>query len=82
MAAMDILFVVPYVPNLIRVRPYNLIRYLGLRGHRVTVATLWTNESEYASMENLRAHCHRVVALPISRWRSLFNAAATPACQA
>ena len=77
MAAMDILFVVPYVPNLIRVRPYNLIRYLGLRGHRVTVATLWTNESEYAAVEDLRALCHRVVALPISRWRSLFNAAAT-----
>lgn len=32
---MHILFLVPYPPNLIRVRPYNLIR-----GHAVTAATL------------------------------------------
>jgi hypothetical protein len=29
---MDILYVVPYVPNLIRVRPYNLIRHLSDAG--------------------------------------------------
>ena len=41
---MDILFVVPYAPNPVRVRPYEFIRTLLRRGHRVTVASLWTSE--------------------------------------
>ncbi len=70
---MNILFVVPYVPNLIRVRPYDLIRHLSARGHRVTVLTLWTNEQERADVEALRQHCHDVKALYLPRWRSLLN---------
>ena len=70
---MNILFVVPYVPNLIRVRPYNLIRHLSARGHRVTVLTLWTNEQERAEVEALKQHCHDVKALYLPRWRSLLN---------
>ncbi len=70
---MDILFVVPYVPNLIRVRSYNLIRYLSQRGHRVTVATLWVDEHDRADIERLREHCFGVHALPIPRWRSIWN---------
>ncbi len=70
---MRILFVVPYVPNLIRVRPYNLIRHLAARGHEVTVLTLWSSEEERADAEALKQHCHSVVALPLPRWRSLWN---------
>ncbi len=47
---MRILFVVPYTPNLIRVRPYNLIRGLAARGHPVTVATLWSSPQEQADL--------------------------------
>ena len=36
---MNILFIVPYVPDKVRVRPYNLIRNLTARGHQVSVAT-------------------------------------------
>jgi hypothetical protein len=70
---MNILFIVPYVPNLIRVRPYNLIRHLAARGHEVTVLTLWSTEGERADAEALKQHCHRVVALPLTRWRPLWN---------
>ena len=70
---MNILFIVPYVPNLIRVRPYNLIRRLAARGHEVTVLTLWSNQEERADAEVLKQHCHRVVALPLPRWRPLWN---------
>jgi glycosyltransferase involved in cell wall biosynthesis len=70
---MHILFVVPYTPNLIRTRPYNLIRQLARRGHDLTVLTLTTNAAEAADVEALRAVARRVIALPLSRWRSLAN---------
>jgi sugar transferase (PEP-CTERM/EpsH1 system associated) len=69
---MDILYIVPYVPNLIRVRPYNLIRSLTERGHRVTVMTLSNHEEE--DVRNLEGLCHRVYAYDLPTWRSLFNA--------
>jgi sugar transferase (PEP-CTERM/EpsH1 system associated) len=71
---MDILFIVPYVPSLIRVRPYNLIRSLTARGHRVTVMTVSTHEDE--DVARLEDHCHRVYACDLPAWRSFFNALA------
>ena len=43
---MNILFIAPYVPNLIYVRPYNLIRNLVKRGHHVHLLTLISNEAD------------------------------------
>jgi polysaccharide biosynthesis protein PslH len=70
---MNILFVVPYTPNLVRVRPYNLIRSLTARGNRVTVMTLYSDEAERNDAEVLKSECEAVVALPLSRSRSLMN---------
>ncbi len=72
---MNILFVVPYVPNLVRTRPYNLIRHLSQRGNQVTVLTLWTGEQERAQLDQLKQLCHEVIALPMPLWRSLLNSA-------
>ncbi len=72
---MEILFVVPYAPNLVRTRPYNLIRSLTKRGNRVTLLTLWTNEEERADLARLEQQIHRVLALPMPAWRSLWNCA-------
>lgn len=72
---MEILFVVPYVPNLIRTRSYNLIRGLTARGHRVTVATLWTTAADRQDVERLRADCAGVEAAALPRWRSAWNCA-------
>ncbi len=47
---MNILYIVPYTPNLIRVRPYILIRGLVARGHTVTFATLWSSPQEQADL--------------------------------
>ncbi len=57
---MNILFLVPYVPNLIRVRPYNLIRGLAARGHRVTVLAPWRTERDLQDIAILKTICHRV----------------------
>jgi len=70
---MNILFVVPYIPNQIRSRPYNLIRFLAGRGNRVTLVTLWTDEQEKQGLEEIQEVCQGVYALPMPAWRSLWN---------
>jgi polysaccharide biosynthesis protein PslH len=72
---MRILFFVPYTPNLIRVRSFNLIRHLSSRGHEVTVATLVSSESERTDAVTLADHCHEVVELSLPSWRSVVNCA-------
>lgn len=70
---LKILFIVPYAPNLIRVRPYNLIRSLSLRGHQVTLATLWTDPDELDDLERMRPYCRQIHAFPLKKWRSYWN---------
>lgn len=70
---MNILFIVPYVPNLVRTRPYNLIKQLSALGHRVTVKTVWADDQERADLEALTTICHDVQAIHIPIWRSLLN---------
>ncbi len=70
---MNILYVVPYVPNLIRVRPYNLIERLARRGNRVTVLTLIGDPIEHADVQNLNQICSRVESFCQTRSRSLVN---------
>lgn len=70
---MKILFIVPYPPSLIRVRPYNLIRELSRRGHQVTVATLWSDENEREDGERLRSVAYQVRLVRQPRWRSYLN---------
>lgn len=67
---MKILFIVPYVPNLIRVRPYNIIRSLTDLGHSVTVLTLWVNEEDRKDIQTLKSICHDVLALQMPTWKS------------
>jgi hypothetical protein len=70
---MNILFVVPYVPTLIRVRPYNLVRFLAQHGHRVTLATLWETGEEHRALAEFAALGIEVVAAPLVRNRKLLN---------
>lgn len=72
-ASLEVAFVVPYVPNLIRARPYNLIRALARIGHRVTVYTLWGSAEEMADAERLAGPNVSVLALPLPRWRPPLN---------
>ncbi|MEN6394538.1 MAG: glycosyl transferase family 1, partial [Anaerolineaceae bacterium] len=70
---MRILFIVPYMPNLVRVRSYQFIRSLTKRGHELTVATLWTNTAEKQAMSALEAQCQEVIAFPMGKARSFGN---------
>jgi glycosyltransferase involved in cell wall biosynthesis len=70
---MNLLFIIPYVPTPIRVRPYNLIRALAARGHRITLATLWTDEAERRALDEPARWGVRVIAEHLPRARSLRN---------
>jgi len=70
---MRILYVTPYVPSLIRVRSYNLIRYLARRGHQITVLALQSNADELAHAETLRGEGVEVETVFLSRRNSLMN---------
>lgn len=72
---MRILFVAPYTPNPIRVRPYSLIQALLDQGHELTVATLWESPEEQEQLDVLRAWGARVLAFPLSRSQKLRNVA-------
>src|SRR4030067_233358 len=70
---MNILFVVPYVPDRIRTRSYHLVRQLAAHGHRVTVATVWTSPAERRSAEELRRQGFYVRGPQLTVLRSSWN---------
>jgi polysaccharide biosynthesis protein PslH len=70
---MKILAIVPYVPNLVRVRPYQILRGLAARGHAVTLLTLLSTKEEENSIAPLEALGIRVEALPLGKLRAYGN---------
>jgi glycosyltransferase involved in cell wall biosynthesis len=72
---MRIAYVVPYTPNQIRTRSYNLIAHLAQLGHEVDVFTVGTNDADRQDAESLRSKCAKVVYYHQPIWRSLVNAA-------
>ena len=68
-----ILYVTPYIPSPIRVRPYNLIKYLSDRGHLLTVVSARTSGEEISEAEGLRPCCYRLEISSITRRESLWN---------
>lgn len=73
MRKMKILFIIPYVPNLIRVRSFNLICALKSLGHDITLATLTSGLEDEADIHRLEEMSVEVFAEPLYRWRSLVN---------
>ena len=70
---MRILFVTPYVPSPVRVRPYQLIRALSGEGHQVHLVALQPPEDAWASADALEASGVSVDVFPLPRARTLWN---------
>ncbi|GHO91879.1 glycosyl transferase family 1 [Reticulibacter mediterranei] len=66
---MRILFVVPYVPSLIRVRPYQLIKALSL-DHEISLVALLCNEYEQDMAKDVARYCTSIDLVPLSEWRA------------
>ena len=71
---MKIAYIVPYVPNQIRTRSYNLISSLTELGHEVDVFTLGSGEADLDDAESLKAKCRAVYYQHQPVWRSVLNA--------
>lgn len=72
---MRILFVSPYIPSLIRVRPYNILHTLVKRGHQVTLLALQPPGDNGEALAELRQWCEAVHIIPHARTQTLVNAA-------
>lgn len=66
---MRILFVAPYVPSLIRVRPFQFLRSLAGQGHRITLAALGADgaQADAEALEALTPYCEAVHIVPLSK---------------
>jgi glycosyltransferase involved in cell wall biosynthesis len=73
---MRIAYVVPYVPNQIRTRPYNLINQLAALGHEVSVFMLGTNQQDALDAQILESKGNRIYYHVQPIWRSFLNCAA------
>jgi polysaccharide biosynthesis protein PslH len=72
---MRIAFIVPYVPNLIRTRSYNLIHQLAALGHEVAVFTVGSSQGDRMDAQSLKGHGREVYYYSQPIWRSLLNSA-------
>jgi glycosyltransferase involved in cell wall biosynthesis len=70
---MKLLFVVPYAPTPIRVRPFQFLRALAQRGHHIMLLTLLERADEQPSLEALRALGIDVRAWPLTRAQKIRN---------
>ena len=73
---MRIAYIVPYVPNQIRTRPYNLILQLAALGHEVSVFMLGSNRQDALDAQMLQSKCNHVYYHVQPIWRSILNCAA------
>ena len=72
---MKIAFIVPYVPNRIRTRSFNLISHLSKLGHEVVVCTLGSGGGDLKDAELLRSICKVVTYQDLPVWKSVLNCA-------
>jgi glycosyltransferase involved in cell wall biosynthesis len=71
---MRVLFVTPYIPSRVRVRPFEFVRALTALGARVHLVALRPPEDAWASDAPMRAVCDQVDVFPLPRLRTLVNA--------
>jgi len=72
---MRVLFVAPYLPSRVRIRPFQWIQALAANGCDVHLVSLVPPEDRWASDTPLRHACTSIDRFPLSRAQTLTNAA-------
>lgn len=70
---MKIAYIVPYVPNGIRIRSYKLIEYLAKLGIEVSLFTISSNERDLEDVNSIKHICRDVYFQDQPVWRSWLN---------
>lgn len=70
---MRVLFVAPYIPSPVRVRPYQWIRALARHGHQVHLVALQPPEDRWVEGVPVADCCEQVSVFPLGRARTLAN---------
>lgn len=65
---MRVLFVTPYVPSRIRVRPFNLIKLLS-QMHEIALVSLVADDYERAFVRDVERYCVSVDLVDLPRWQ-------------
>lgn len=69
---MRILFVTPYVPSRIRVRPFHLIKSLSTK-HEISLVSLLCDEYERELVQDIAKYCASVDLIPLPKWQAYVN---------
>ena len=69
---MRVLYVTPYVPSRIRVRPYQLIKVLS-RTHEILLVSLLCDDYEREMVEDIAQYCVSVDLISLPKWRAYAN---------
>ena len=69
---MRILFITPYVPSPIRVRPFNLIKSLSIM-HEISLVSLLVEDYEQAMVKEVEHYCVSVDLVPLPKWQAYAN---------
>jgi len=69
---MRILYITPYVPSPIRIRPFNFIKGLAKLGHAVTLLALAPGD-EAKQAPGVRPYCHELKIVPLTSRQILGN---------
>jgi polysaccharide biosynthesis protein PslH len=70
---MRILFLSPYLPSRVRIRPFSWIQALHGLGHEIHLVAVRPPEDAWGDEAELRTACQTVEIVPLSRSRTLLN---------
>lgn len=69
---LNILFVTPYRPDIVRVRPYQFIRHLSKLGHKVTLV-YYDSPEKLIPGDEIKSLCQNIYAFPLTKLRAIVN---------
>lgn len=70
---MRVLFIVPYIPSLIRVRPYQFIRTLSKKGVKIVLASVISNSEDERLVEELQPYLEELITVRFPSYNSYLN---------